>query len=98
MSTWKGVPQPWDDPDLMPVYHVQLETGDLIVSYEVATPDYDAVEVAMLDLRARLTDPNVHIACGHTSSIGYHTIDDGKPVVISCLVASGCDPTGKFKE
>ena len=36
---------PWEDPNLMPLYHVQLETRDLIVSYEIATDNYDAVEV-----------------------------------------------------
>lgn len=93
-----GELQPWEDPGLMPVYHVQLETRDLIVSYEVATPEYDAVEVATMDLRARLVDPDVHIWCGSSSTIGYHPIGDGKPVVVSCSVATGCDPTGKFRE
>ena len=80
---------PWEDPNLMPLYHVQLETRDLIVSYEVATPDFDYVEVAMAHLRERLRDPHVHIHHGGGGSIGYHPIGDGKPVVIEWKVATG---------
>ena len=70
---------PWEDPDLMPLYHVQLETRNLIVSYEVATDNYDAVEVATEHLSRHL-DPGTHIWKGGMSSIGYHPIGD--PVVL----------------
>jgi hypothetical protein len=89
---------PWDDPNLMPLYHVQLETRDLIVSYDIATPDYNAVDVALADLRPRLLDPETHIWKGSTSTIGYHPLGEGKPVVVSWSVAQGCDPAGKLKE
>ena len=45
---------PWEDPDLMPLYHVQLETRDLIVSYEVATPNADSVEIGRASCRERV--------------------------------------------
>ena len=80
---------PWEDPNLMPLYHVQLETRDLIVSYEIATDNYDAVEVAMAHLRERLRDPHVHIHYGGGDSIGYHPIGDGKPVVLEWRVTTG---------
>ena len=76
---------PWEDPNLMPLYQVQLETRDLIVSYEY-------VEVAMAHLRERLRDPHVHIHYGGGGSIGYHPIGDGKPVVIEWKVTTGTLP------
>ena len=81
--------QPWEDPTLMPLYHVQLETRYLIVSYEIATPDFDAVDVAIAHLRERLRDPHVPIHYGGGGNIGYHPIGDGKPVVIEWKVTTG---------
>lgn len=80
---------PWEDPNLMPRFHVQLETRDIIASYEVATPDYDAVEIAINHLRERLLDQNTHIWKGHTSGIGYHPIGDGSPVIVEWTVSVG---------
>ena len=80
---------PWEDPTLMPLYHVQLETRYLLVSYEIATPDFDAVDVAIAHLRERLRDPNVPIHYGGGGSVGYHPIGDGKPVVIEWKVTAG---------
>ena len=79
---------PWEDPDLMPLYHVQLETRDLIVSYHIATDDYDAVEVAKVHLRERLPDPEVQIHKGGLSTVGYHPIGDGSPVVVEWEVVA----------
>ena len=80
---------PWEDPNLMPLYHVLLETRDLIVSYEIATPDFDYAEVAMAHLRERLRDPHVHIHYGGGDRIGYHPIGEGKPVVLEWKVTTG---------
>jgi hypothetical protein len=80
---------PWDGSNLMPVYHVQLETRDLIVSYEVATPNADSVEIAKAHLRERLRDPPIYLHYGGGSSIGYHPIGDGKPVVVEWKVTTG---------
>lgn len=80
---------PWEDPNLMPLYQVQLETRDLIVSYEIATPDFDYVEVALAHLRERLRGVKVYILYGGGGSIGYHPIGDGKPVVIEWKVTAG---------
>ena len=80
---------PWEDPNLMPLYHVQLETRDLIVSYEIATDDYDYVEVAEAHLRVRLRDPHVPIHYGGGGDIGYHPIGDGKPRIIEWEVTTG---------
>ncbi len=86
---------PWDDPNLMPLYHVQLETRDLIVSYTVATNDYNAVDIAIADLHSRLAEPNTHVWCGSQSSIGYYEI--GEPLVVEWEIAKGCDPAGLLK-
>jgi hypothetical protein len=59
----------------MTLYHVQLETRDLIVSYHIATDDCDAVEVA-------------HIHKGGLSTVGYHPIGDGSPVVVEWEVVA----------
>ena len=82
---------PWEDPNLMPLYHVQLETRDLIVSYEIATDDYDYVEVAEAHLRERLGD-HVPIWYGGGGDIGYHPIGEGKPVIIEWKVTTGTLP------
>jgi len=85
----RNMAHPWEDPNFMPLYHVQLETRDLIVSYEVATPDFDHVEVAMAHLRERLRDPQVHIHYGGGGSIGYHPSGNGKPVILEWKVTTG---------
>lgn len=85
----------WDDPSLMPIYHVQLETRDLIVSYMVATSDYNAVDVAIADLRTRLVDPNTHVWKGSLSEVGYREI--GEPTVIEWEIARGCQSDGILK-
>jgi hypothetical protein len=80
---------PWEDPNLMPLYHVQLETRDLIVSYEIATPDFDYVEIATAHLRERLGEPHAPIHYGGGGSIGYHPIGDGLPLIIEWKVTTG---------
>ena len=80
---------PSEDPEQMPLYHVQLETRDLIVSYEIATPNFDYVEVAMAHLRERLRDPHVPIHHGGGGRIGYHRRGDGRAVVVEWTVAAG---------
>lgn len=89
---------PWEDPSLMPLYHVQLETRDLIVSYEIATPDFDYVAVAKAHLRERLRDPTVSIHYGGGAVIGYHPLGDGNPKVVEWKVLSGnllCEATDR---
>jgi hypothetical protein len=72
---------PWEDPDLMPLYHVQLETRDLIVSYEVATDEYDAADLAIQHLKGwKNLQEDTPIWKTHISSIGYHPI--GGSVVV----------------
>ena len=80
---------PWEDPNLMPLYHVQLETRDLIVSYEIATDNFDAVDIAQAHLRERLRKPHIPLHYGGSGSIGYHPIGDGKPVIIEWKVTTG---------
>ncbi len=80
---------PSQDPNQMPLYHVQLETRDLIVSYEVATKDFDQVEVATAHLRQRLRDPHVQVHHKGGGSIGYHPRGDGRAVVVEWTVAAG---------
>jgi len=78
----------WDDPTKMPIYHVQLETQDRIVSYEVATNDYDYVDVAKAHLQARLQEDGP-VRVGGTSSIGYHPL--GPAEIVTWEVMTG-DP------
>jgi|APSaa5957512622_1039677.scaffolds.fasta_scaffold27119_5 hypothetical protein len=78
---------PWEDPNLMELYHIQLETNNLIVSYEVATSEYNAVEVATAHLRERLVNPDVRIGVGGSSTIGYH--QKGEPKVVKWHLATG---------
>lgn len=48
-------------PPTVPLYQVQLEIGSAIVSYEVATPDFDALEIATEHLRREVIgDPLVN--------------------------------------
>ncbi|NBU17606.1 MAG: hypothetical protein EBS48_11490 [Actinobacteria bacterium] len=86
---------PWDDPNLKTLYHVQLETKDLLVSYEIATPDFDAVDLAKADLAGRLP-PETPIWCGSTSSIGYVPLDS--PAVVDVRVVAGQAPFPVAKE
>ena len=72
---------PWEDPDLMPLYHVQLETRDLIVSYEVATPNADSVEIAKAHLRERLRDPHIYLHYGGGSNV----VDDVPVLLQKCI-------------
>ena len=46
----------WDNPALMPLYHVQLETNLRIISYEIATQNFDYVEEAKIHLSHRLIE------------------------------------------
>ncbi len=74
-----------NNPNLMTLYHVLLETvgtQQLIVSYEIATPDFDYVDIAKAHLQETLADPNIYIYSGGSSSIGHHPIGDGSPVVV----------------
>ena len=52
------------------LYHVQLETRDVTVSYEIATNDFDAVQIATADLTPHLPE-GTQIWCGGVSRIGY---------------------------
>ena len=55
------------------LYQVQLEAGDKIVSYEIATNDFDAVDVAkenFLKSYPELTKEDIHL--GGYCTIGYH--------------------------
>lgn len=54
----------------MTLYHVQLETRDVTVSYEIATNDFDAVQIATADLTPCLPE-GTQIWCGGVSRIGY---------------------------
>jgi len=60
----------WDDPTKMTLYHVQLETKSRTVSYEIATTEFDAVQLAKAHLRQRI-DPCGPIHVGGYSTIGY---------------------------
>ena len=65
---------PWDDPNLKVLYHVQLETSELIVSYEIATSEFDAIEIAKTDMSTRIPE-GTPLWCGSVSSIGYVPIE-----------------------
>ncbi len=82
---------PWDDPKLKTWYHVQLETRDLIISCEVATPNFDPADIAREHLRSLLPDPdNTHIHVGGCSSIGYVSVD--YPSILDFRVTTGNAP------
>lgn len=83
---------PWDDPNLKTLYHVQLETADLLVSYEIATADFDAVDIAKADLAPRLRE-GTPLWCGGTSSIGY-VAADVPPIVEMRVIAGTLPPVG----
>jgi len=64
---------------MMPLYEVHLELGSATVSYEVATPDFDAVEIATEHLRREvigdpLVNPPLHVHVGGYSVIGDHPV------------------------
>ena len=61
----------WDDSAKMTLYHVQLETRHRIVSYEIATQNFDYEEVAKMHLAQRLIEGEDYIHVGGCSSIGY---------------------------
>ena len=61
----------WCNPELMPLYHVQLETRHRIISYEIATQNFDHVEEAKMHLSQRLIEGEDYIHVGGCSSIGY---------------------------
>jgi len=62
---------PWDDPTMMTLYHVQVETSDMLVSYEVLCEPGDASDIALDHFRKLVGDPDVHAWVGSSSSIGY---------------------------
>jgi len=62
---------PWDDPTKMTLYHVQVETSDMLVSYEVLCEPGDASDIALDHFRKLVGDPEVHTWVGSCSSIGY---------------------------
>ena len=70
----------------VPMYQVQLETPDLTVSYEIATADFDAVDVAREHLRKWLPKPTPPIHKGGYDRIGHHESDGELPVVLSWTV------------
>ena len=62
---------PWDDPTKMTLYHVQVETSDMIVSYEVLCEPGEARDIALEHFREMMKDPDVNAWVGSSSSIGY---------------------------
>ncbi len=79
---------PWDDPSKMTLFHVQLETSDLIVSFEIASEDYDHVDVAKAHLSGLIGEGR-HIHCGGTSSIGYVDRGDGSTRIVDFKALHG---------
>tara|TARA_R110002096_G_scaffold121763_2_gene263631 strand:- start:404 stop:670 length:267 start_codon:yes stop_codon:yes gene_type:complete len=61
----------YDDTSKMPLYHVQLETKYRIISYEIGTENFDAVEEAKIHLSQRLIEGEDYINVGGNSKIGY---------------------------
>ena len=64
---------------MITLYEVQLELGSATVSYEVATPDFDAVEIATEHLRREvigdpLVNPPLRVHVGGYSVIGEHPV------------------------
>ena len=61
---------------LYPLYQVQLEFANHTYSYEVATPDFDAVEIAKAHLKESIGKPLILpvpvVAVGGYSQIGEH--------------------------
>jgi len=66
----------FDDSSKMPLYHVQLETRHRIVSYEIATQNFDHAEEAIMHLSLRLVKGEDYIHVGGCSCIGYVAKND----------------------
>jgi hypothetical protein len=66
----------WDDPTKMPLYHVQLETRHRIISYEIATQNFNHVEIATMHLCQRLIKGEDYVHVGGCSRIGYADKND----------------------
>jgi hypothetical protein len=64
----------FDDPTKMPLYHVQLETRRRIISYEIATDDFDATDLAKGHLCSviGLLPGEDYVHTGGVHQIGYH--------------------------
>jgi hypothetical protein len=65
-----------DDSMKMPMYHVQLETRHRIISYEIATQNFNHVEIAKMHLSQRLIEGEDYIHVGGCSSVGYAAKND----------------------
>ena len=61
----------WDNPAMMPLYHVQLETSCRIISYEIGTQNFNYAEVAKAHLSQRLIKGEGYIHVGGSDFIGY---------------------------
>ena len=85
---------PWDDPALMDLYQVQIETSDIIVGYEIATSEFDHCDIAMDHLREQLVEPFTAMWVGGTDHIGYHPV--GESHVVKWDVSAG--PDALFKK
>ena len=67
----------------MPLYEVLLEAVNGIVArYEICTPDSDAVDLALLDLRKRLPEQTIHVG-------GYSQIGEGTDSSLSVEILRG---------
>ena len=78
----------YDDTTKMPLYHVQLETKYRIISYEIGTENFDAVQEATIHLSQRLIDGEDYIHVGGTSTIGYILRND-YPQIVEAKVSTG---------
>ena len=65
-----------DDSMKMPMYHVQLETRHRTISYEIATQNFNHVEIAKMHLSQRLIEGEDYIHVGGCSSVGYAAKND----------------------
>ena len=62
---------PWDDPTLMPRYHVQVETRDACVNYDVVSLPGEASGVALNHFRALDGNARNYAWIGGISLVGY---------------------------
>lgn len=62
---------PWEDPEMMTRYHVQVETADMLVSYDVLCEPGFAREIALDHFRKTVGDPDIPVWIGSSSSAGY---------------------------
>lgn len=62
---------PWDDPTLMPRYHVQVETRDACVNYDVVSLPGEASGVALNHFQALDGNARNYAWIGGTSLVGY---------------------------